>query len=278
MNLRAAAIQMQSEPGRTGENLDRADAFLHRAFDQGAELAVLPEMFNTGYCASPDFFSLAEDRDGPTIRLMRERSRLWGMAIAGGFVEGAGGHLYDSMFYCEPDGGVQVYRKQNLVFWESSKFRRGASPLVVETRWGRVGFAICADMIYRRVWDAYRGAIDLAIVGAAWPNFGDRSTGRGHWLLGQVGPLAGQIPAMVADDLGIPVVFANQCGPTRTKIPVMMTRLNDAFAGRSALADGPGGSRRVAGINEEMILGDLTIRSERGQRPCPITYPSASVA
>ena len=278
MNLRAAAIQMQSEPGRPAENLAKAESLLRQAAEGGVELVVLPEMFNTGYCTSPDFFALAEGRDGPTIRLMRERSMRWGMAIAGGFVEADKGHVHDSMFYCDPDGRVEVYRKWNLVFWESSRFRRGSGPLIVETRWGSIGFAICADMIYRRVWDAYRGEIDLAIVAAAWPNFGNRATGRGHWLLGQVGPLAARIPALVADDLNIPVAFANQCGPTRTKIPVMMTRLDDAFAGRSALADGRGGVRLVAGTDEETILGDLTTRIRRGARPCLITYPSASVA
>ena len=53
----------------------------------------------------------------------------------------------------------------------------GATPLVVSTPWGRVGFAVCADMIYRKVWDDYRDRIDLAVVSAAWPDFADRRHG-----------------------------------------------------------------------------------------------------
>ena len=109
---------------------------------------------------------------------------------------------------------------------------------MVATPWGRIGFAVCADMIYRKVWDEYRGRIDLAFVSSAWPDFADRDTGRKHWLFGHVGPLSGAIPGKVAVDLGIPVVFANQCGQTETVIPILQTRITDRFAGLSSIADG----------------------------------------
>ena len=53
----------------------------------GAELAVLPEMFNTGYGYGPDYATTAESSDGPTIQYLRERSRSWRMFLAAGFVE-----------------------------------------------------------------------------------------------------------------------------------------------------------------------------------------------
>ena len=93
-----------------------------------------------------------------------------------------------------PDGDVHVYRKRNLVFWERFRFHPGRSPLVVSTPWGRVGFAICADMIYRKVWNDYRDRIDLAVVSAAWPDFADRDSGRRHWLLGPRRPALGGDP------------------------------------------------------------------------------------
>ena len=84
-------------------------------------------------------------------------------------MERDGPHLYDSLGFVTPEGDVHVYRKRNLVFWERFRFLPGRSPLVVPTRWGRIGFAICADMIYRRVWQDYRDRIDLAVITAAWP-------------------------------------------------------------------------------------------------------------
>lgn len=278
----AAAIQLSAEPLRVAENLERADAALQRAREAGAALAVLPEMFNTGYGLIPDYAICAEERDGPTIRHLSKRSREWDMVIAGGFVERDRHHLYDSFALCAPDGRVAVYRKRHLVFWERFRFRPGRESLVVETPLGRVGLAICADMIYRRVWDGYRGRIDLAIVASAWPDFACRETGRKHWLLGDIGPLSGEIPRRVALDLGVPVVFANQCGPTHTTIPYIGTwltcRIADRFAGQSAICDGRHGTPVLAGTEETTVIAPITLHSPRGPNRCRSTSPSAAAA
>ncbi len=266
MKIMAAAIQMSSEPLKVAANLAKADSLLHQAYQSGATLAVLPEMFNTGYGLMPDYGPTAEGRDGPTLRHLSARSREWGMAIAGGFVEREAHHLYDSIAFATPDGAVQIYRKRNLVFWERFRFRPGREPLVVATPWGRIGFAVCADMIYKKVWDDYRDRIDLAIVCSAWPDFADRDTGRKHWLFGHVGPLSGAIPGKVAVDLGIPVVFANQCGHTETVIPILHTRITDRFAGLSSICDGMHDSPILAGLEDQVLLAPLTIHSSQGPR------------
>lgn len=282
MKLDVAAIQMPAELLAVPDNLERADGLLREAHLGGARLAVLPEMVNTGYGLLSDYAPVAETLDGPTWTHLRRRSQSWGLMIAAGFVERDGRHLYDSLGLCTPDGQMHVYRKRNLVFWERFRFRPGKSPLIVRTRWGRIGLAICADMIYRRVWEGYRGRIDLAVVSAAWPDFANRHTGRRHWLMGHIGPMAGEIPGRVAGDLGIPVVFSNQCGPTHTTIPLLGTwiaeRLPDRFAGSSGVCDGHHGGPVLAGTDEEIVLSTVTLHPPRGPRSCPTTSPSAPEA
>ncbi len=264
MKIVVAAIQMPSDPLDVSANLHRADEHLRAAMAEGVEFAVLPELFNTGYSLRPDYGPFSETADGPTITHLSRRSREWRMGIAAGFVERSGRHLYDSLVFCGPDGDIQIYRKRNLVFWERFRFHPGRSPLVVSTPWGRVGFAICADMIYRKVWNDYRGRIDMAVVSAAWPDFADRDSGRRHWLLGHVGPLSSAIPEKVAGDLGIPVIFANQCGETHTAIPVLRTRIKDRFAGQSSICDGLHGAPVRAGREPSLLLAPVTIHQQRG--------------
>jgi predicted amidohydrolase len=278
VRILVAAIQMTSETLQVAANLERADASLRHAFQAGAELAVLPELFNTGYGLCPDFGPYGEGIEGPTWTHLRNRSRAWGMAIAAGFVERDGPHLYDSLGFVTPEGDVHVYRKRNLVFWERFRFRPGRSPLVVPTRWGRIGFAICADMIYRRVWQDYRDRVDLAVITAAWPEFADRTSGRKHWLFGRVGPLSAAIPGKVAEDLGIPVVFANQCGETRTVIPVLKAIIADRFAGRSSVSDGRHRLPIVAGADETVLLSPITLHSQRGLKSWHFMSSSAPAA
>jgi predicted amidohydrolase len=278
MKIVAAAIQMPSEALDVSANLSRADSLLREAHASGADLAVLPEMFNTGYGLFPDYGPYGEGLDGPTIEHLRQRSRQWRMSIAAGFVEREGHHLYDALAFVTPEGQSHVYRKRNLVFWERFRFRPGREPMVVPTRWGNVGFAVCADMIYRKVWHDYRDRIDLAIVCSAWPDFADRDTGRKHWLLGHVGPLSGAIPGKVARDLGIPVVFANQCGATVTTIPVLHTTITDRFAGLSSICDGQHGPPVLAGVDEQVLLSSVTVHPHQGLKSWRSTFHSASVA
>jgi N-carbamoylputrescine amidase len=273
-----AAVQMPSDHLDVPANLERADEQLRAARHQGVELAVLPELFNTGYSLCPDYGPYSETAQGPTLSHLRQRSRAWGMAIAAGFVERDGRHLYDSLVFSSPDGQLQIYRKRNLVFWERFRFHPGRSPMIVSTPWGRVGFAICADMIYRRVWNDYRDRIDLAIVSAAWPNFADRDSGRRHWLFGHVGPLSGAIPAKVALDLGVPVIFANQCGETRTTIPVLGTQIKDRFAGQSCICDGRHGPPVRADREPELLIAPITIHHQRGRRSWVSTSLSVPAA
>ncbi|WP_422923777.1 carbon-nitrogen hydrolase family protein [Singulisphaera sp. PoT] len=272
---------MPSGLSEVSANVVRADDWLREAKLAGVALAVLPEMFNTGYGLLSPFGAYAEASDGPTIRHLRDRSRLWKMGIAAGFLERDGRHLHNSLALCLPDGSVNVYRKRHLVFWERFRCRPGRSALVVATPWGRLGLAICADMLYQGVWDAYRERIDLAVISAAWPDFASRQDGRKHWLLGHLGPMAAEIPAKVARDLGVPVLFANQCGATETIIPVlglaMTDRIADRFAGRSSICDGCDQPPVLAGSEPCLLLSEITTSHTRGIRPCRITSPSVAV-
>ncbi len=263
MKIVVAAIQMRSELLELAANLEVADDFLRESHRAGAQLAVLPEMFNSGYGLIPDFGPCAERLDGPTLHSLSSRSHEWGMGIAAGFVECDGRHIYDSLALCLPDRSIHIYRKRHLVFWESFRFRAGKAPLVVVTPWGRIGLAICADMIDRRVWDGYRGRIDVALIAAAWPQFACRHSGRRHCLLGHVGPMAATIPTGVARDLDVAVIFANQTGMTHTTIPVLgltvAINIADRFAGHSSICDGRAGSAEIAGAGPQLLLSLVTL-------------------
>jgi Carbon-nitrogen hydrolase len=189
LKITVVAVQMPCEPWHVATNVERADGLLDEAHRAGTALAVLPELFNTGYGLIPDFTPYAEGIEGPTLQHLSRRSRQWRMGIAGGFVERDGRHLYDALALCLPDGSVHIYRKRHLVFWEPFRFRAGRLPLVVPTPWGTIGLAICADMIRSPVWNDYRGRLarlrlparqpPALAVRRSWPTIGpDPGQGR----------------------------------------------------------------------------------------------------
>ena len=67
MKIVVAAVQMPSDLLDVSANLDRADELLRSARDSSVELAVLPELFNTGYSLCPDFGPYSETAEGPTL-------------------------------------------------------------------------------------------------------------------------------------------------------------------------------------------------------------------
>ena len=67
MKIVAAAIQMPCDQLDVSANVQRADDLLRTAFEAGVELAVLPELFNTGYSLCPDYGPYSETPEGPTV-------------------------------------------------------------------------------------------------------------------------------------------------------------------------------------------------------------------
>lgn len=278
MKLAVAAVQRESHLFRVADNLEAADDQLRQAHERGAELVVLPELFNTGYGRRREYIPHAEAVDGPTWAFLCERARRYRLWIAAGFAERHDGHVFNAAGFCCPDGSLHVYRKRNLVLWETTQFRKGSAPLIVSTPFGRVGFAICADILYRRTWAEYRGRIDLAVIVSAWPEFTDSRSGRPHWLLGRLGRLCGQIPERASADLGIPVVFANQCGPTVTTVPVFHQHFPDRFAGLSAICDASHGVSLRAQADPEILVSSVTIHAPRGPKTWATMSASESTA
>lgn len=262
-SLTVAAVQFTSSPLDPETNRVRAAKFVAEAQARGASLVVLPELFNTGYVEHAALHDLAEDDDGPTVRSLRDLSTKHGVYLAGGFAERHRGHVYDSVAFCTPRGELSIYRKRHLIFWEHFYFRAGREPLIVETELGRIGFAICADMMYDHIWSGYRGQIDLAVVSAAWPCEAAGATRRVGWLLRTSWQLAGDIPLKVARDLDVTVVLANQWGPCAVRVPMMGPASVAKFAGRSGIFNGRAARVSAELAGEGVVIGQVPVRKER---------------
>jgi hypothetical protein len=54
----------------------------------------------------------------------------------------------------------------------------------------------------------------------------------------------------------------------------MLTTIKDRFAGLSSLSDGDDRPPTVAGVGEQLLIGELNISSTGGLRPCRSTSAS----
>lgn len=183
MAVQVAAIQF--EPADDAEtNVDRMVGRITDAAATGADLVVLPEIWNLGYFAFDRYDAGAEAVDGPTL------SRLAGLAAdldvhlhAGSVVERDGDRLHNTSVLFGPSGDpLATYRKVHLFGYDSEEPERltpGEAAVAVETDLGTVGLATCYDLRFPGQFRAMvdRGA-ELFLVASAWPR-----ARADHWRL-----------------------------------------------------------------------------------------------
>ena len=146
-------------------NIRKADAAISSSPD--ADLYILPEMFSTGFCTSPE--GIAES-DGATLEWMKKKAAQCGAAIAGSVAIKEDGNFYNRFYFVKPDGDVVSYDKKHLFTYgkEHESFTAGDRRVIVEYLGVRILLEICYDLRFP-VWSRNRGDYDMIIYVASWP-------------------------------------------------------------------------------------------------------------
>jgi predicted amidohydrolase len=174
--IQIATVQMDVCPAPTEERLYRADMLISDAVQAGAELVVLPELFNTGYAYSPDNFARAEPPNGPTATWMKRAARQQHVHLAGSLLQMEDGEIYNAMLIAAPNGKTWCYDKCYPWAWEHGYFRgsrrQGTERAVIaHTDLGDIGMLICWDAAHPELWMAYAGQVDLMVICSSPPHF-----------------------------------------------------------------------------------------------------------
>jgi predicted amidohydrolase len=166
----AAAVQFNIVLGEVDANLRCAVAGLRRVWEKGARLAVLPEMWSTGY----DYKRLPElaEQSPRVIEAIRDLSAELQMVVVGSLPEKEDGHIYNTAYVIDQGKVVGCYRKLHLfsTMGEDRFLAAGDKTLVAPTSVGRIGVAICYDLrfpeLFRKL--ALEGA-EILCLPAEWP-------------------------------------------------------------------------------------------------------------
>lgn len=181
MLFRVAILQYPIAWADKDSNLAHAERRIRRLKGK-AELALMPEMFTTGFCTDrPD---LAEDSDGRTIQRLKRLSHETGIAIVSSFIcrEETETHLngqsqiqtqlYNRGFFIRPDGEVTFIDKAHLYAHggEDRFFAAGRDRTIVEYLGVRLRLIICYDLRFP-LWSRLdkNDRYDILLVVANWP-------------------------------------------------------------------------------------------------------------
>ena len=169
-HLKVAAVQFNIKLGDVDANVQHACEAIERVAAQGCTLAVLPEMWSSGY----DYKQL-NTLALRTPEVLKELGRLsaeHGMVIIGSLPEPHGDKVCNTAYILDKGELLGAYRKIHLfsLMGEDRALQGGDSWVVVDTHVGRVGVFICYDLRFpelaRRL--ALEGA-EIIAVPAEWP-------------------------------------------------------------------------------------------------------------
>ena len=149
-----AAIQMQMVAG-VSENINKAEQLVRKAAEQGAQIILLPELFERPYFCQQrqyDFYDYATSvEENPAVRHFQPIAKELAVAMPISFYEKDGTRLFNSIAMLDADGSVMgVYRKTHIpddhYYQEKFYFTPGNTGFKVwDTRYGKVGVGICWD-------------------------------------------------------------------------------------------------------------------------------------
>ncbi|MCQ2062456.1 MAG: nitrilase [Fibrobacter sp.] len=180
--LKVYLVQMESQPGKKSENLQKAEILVREARPDAGSLILFPEMFDTGYIPqqSESFGdSYSGESIGETPRFLAEISRKTGCTVIGGGMckKQAGKTNHVGVFSPESDCETAGYDKVHPFFPERENFIAGQDITLSKINDFNVAPSICYDL---RFPELYRSAVlrgaDLLTVHAAWP-----AKRREHW-------------------------------------------------------------------------------------------------
>ncbi|MGH8300476.1 MAG: N-carbamoylputrescine amidase [Steroidobacteraceae bacterium] len=246
-----AAIQMSC--GWDGAaNIARAEELVREAASRGAQVILLPELFETPYfCIEQDARHLKLARtleENPAVRHFSAVARELGVVLPISFFERAGPAHFNSIAILDADGSrLGIYRKSHIPngpgYQEKSYFSPGDTGFKVwRTRYARIGVGICWDQWFPEA------ARAMALAGAevllyptaigTEPPPAVPVNSRDHWQRTQQGHAAANL---------MPLVAANRYGLERSLQDP--EGLYIRFYGSSFIADAMGA--KVADAAEE---------------------------
>jgi hypothetical protein len=220
---------MDATPAPVASRLARAADLIAETAASGAQLVVLPEVFNTGYEYADRNYALSETMDGQTVTWMKSQAAQHNLHLAGSLLLRDGVHVYNTLLLIAPDGRTWRYDKNYPWAWERAYFREGQGVTIAETDLGRLGMMICWDHAHPDLWAQYAGRVDALVI-ASCPPMADRLTvimpdgernpmPEGLAYTGDDMPFGAELDAHVTW-LGVPAVHTSGAGQLRTHMPL----------------------------------------------------------
>ena len=153
-NVKVAAVQMSCSDDRE-ENIAKAERMVRQAASDGANVILLPELFELPYFCQEknyDYYYLADKtEENPAVKRFMQVAKETGTVIPVSFYEKHGNAFFNTIAMIDCDGSLMgIYRKSHIpddhFYQEKFYFTPGDTGFKVwNTKFGCIGVGICWD-------------------------------------------------------------------------------------------------------------------------------------
>lgn len=257
-NITVAAIQMQCRK-LPDENIKLAEAKIREAAAKGAQVILLPELFERPYFCQErqyEYYAFATSVDkNPAVKTLKELAAELSVVLPVSIYERDGNRLFNTVVMIDADGAILgIYRKTHIpddhYYQEKFYFTPGDTGFRVwNTKYGKIGVGICWDQWFPEA------ARAMAVMGAEllfYPTaIGSEPIlevdSAPHWRRVMQGHAAANLmPVIAANRIGCETVVPSEANGGQS------SSLN--FYGCSFITDATGELIKSAGRDKEEIL------------------------
>lgn len=175
--MRVALVQMDIAWEDKDKNFLKAERFIRESAERGSDVAVLPEMFSTGF--SMNVGAIAEDENGPTAAFLSDMARKCSINVIGGVSARGSGKGRNLAHAYGRDGKLLAsYAKMHpfCLAGEHEHYESGDVPTVFALDGVPSSVFICYDLRFPEAMRAVARKVLIIFVIANWP-----SERKEHW-------------------------------------------------------------------------------------------------
>lgn len=172
--MKISCVQMNMRLAEPDENFKHAAALIEKAAGEGADVAVLPETWNTGFFPRENLDSFCDTDGERTKKEIGSLAKKLGIYIVAGSVSNKkGGKVYNTSYVFSRDGEcIAQYDKTHLFtpMQEHHFYEKGSHLTRFEIEGKKCGIIICYDIRFPELTRSLTiDGLDILFVVSQWP-------------------------------------------------------------------------------------------------------------
>ncbi|HLD02175.1 MAG TPA: carbon-nitrogen hydrolase family protein [Candidatus Nanoarchaeia archaeon] len=250
MKFKIAVVQMEIRQYEAEANLRKAEDYIKKAAQSGANIIVFPEDFVTGPIERRRDLADSKKEFRDHFQKLAIKNKI--DIVPGSFIEKQGAFLYNVAYYITSEGEVTgEYRKINLWHPERPYIKPGKKPVVFNTKYGKIGLIICWDLIFPEIFrEMLKEDVKIVICPSYWC-YGDADKGQRYNKDSEV-DLVNATCVTRAFENEIVMIYCNAAGKLK------LGNFEDRLIGRSQITMPFKGSvKRLNHNEEEMFIQEI---------------------